>query len=232
MIKMKKLQKININNYFRNNIFNEVIQYGNRFEGLNGVCEINSKILEKQKMYNDEINQYVIEKKELLKKKLLIGRILKVVFIFALISFVLSLPYSNVYNSNFFVINALLFMTLLPFMGRTCLLLGCFVLYKIGNFIYEKEVNKIKIESEIISRKYETDAQIYYKQIDDIYLSSLEPMQRYNILSNRDQERRHQEMLREQREHNRRLEEEQRRTRLAQEEILRIEREREERRRY
>ena len=90
MIKMKKLQKININNYFRNNIFNEVIQYGNRFEGLNGVCEINSKILEKQKMYNDEINHYVIEKKELLKKKLLIGRILKVVFIFALISFVLS----------------------------------------------------------------------------------------------------------------------------------------------
>lgn len=68
-----------------------------------------------------------------------------------------------------------------------------------------------------------------YKEIDTLYLATLDPAHREAVLMRRDQERHHREMMNAQQEHNQAMVEEQRKILQTQEEILQIEREREER---
>ena len=77
--------------------------------------------------------------------------------------------------------------------------------------------------------KFESRNNKLYKDIDYIYLGSLEPAHREAVLARRDQERHHQEMMEAQARHHQRVEEEQRKIRKSQEELLQIERTRENR---
>ncbi len=73
---------------------------------------------------------------------------------------------------------------------------------------------------------------VIYKDIDNLYLNSLEPAHREMVLMRRDQERQHQEAMRaneRQAEMQRKIAEEQQQLRIQQEELLKIEKEREQR---
>lgn len=234
------MDEVNVDKFFVDNIFGGTIRYGEQCKGLNGVSEIILAVEEKNKQYMQERNNFVENRKKKLDKSLKTWKIFRIVFVVALILFICSLFSDRIISSipqiNIFLLDILvsIFSLILAFLFECGFIIALisFGLVKWAKSMYSLEINETRDKAITIIRKYENDAQMFYNRIDNIYLSSLEPAYRETILMRRDQERHHQEMLREQREHNRRLEEDQRRTRMAQEELLRIEREREERRRY
>ncbi len=108
--------------------------------------------------------------------------------------------------------------------------------FKIVEATYEKQyesyVRTIEQRIRNINDAYVSKTNAMKREIDNLYLASLDPTHREIVLMRRDQERQHQERMHmEQQRLNsqRAAEEEQRRTRQAQEELLYIEREREKR---
>lgn len=221
MVKKQKLIEVNADNYFRNNIFSDAIQYGKQLKSVEGVAEVLSAINDKQHIYMSERDIFVKEKNVSIKEKLekakerrKISRITLLIFIgILLLDLCISIP----------------FLIKVIFFG---IMFCTYIAYDDARGKYNHEVSDAKKLGEGICWKYDAEAQRFYVHIDDLYLASLEPTHRETVLMRREQERYQREMMQLQREQirleNERMEE-QRKSRIAQEELLRIERMREER---
>lgn len=103
---------------------------------------------------------------------------------------------------------------------------------------YARQLNSLAQEIAQTATAYENTNEIIYTKIDDVYLASLDDAHREIVLMRRDQERQHQEALQLQKEHQAAMESAQRSAAAAQQRsaadinrLLRIEEERERRRR-
>ncbi len=217
-------------------IFHDAKELAKRHQDIDGVCALLEEINSRQKDYLDDLNTiYSYYEDDLLKKKqtwwdwddrkdkakkvTLI--LLIVVIITLLIGSIDSLwaifLFGGIASITLFVVSLLITIVLKLIEKKTWQ----------SYYTFEESVtHRAQVE---ITDEYRKVARRLYNEIDNLYLSSLEPAHREAVLMRRDQERHHQEMLREQRQHQERLEAEQREMRMAQQKLLEIEEERERR---
>lgn len=234
--------KVDARNWKKDNIFDDVVQYFNRYSENEDIAEWRDTIVQHMKKYEEEIDAHIGEKRPIidekydkLKKVSLVRKIFKILTIV------------------FFVL--CVFEGYMPTWIRGELTFGimiCPIVYcvfkikeKISEKSYARYLNDAITKARQIDIRYQKIAGDIYNKLDDIYLNSLEPAHREVVLMRRDQERQHQELMQaqfkfqqeqyektrqmqqEQQKQWERLAEEQKRTRKAQDELLQIEREKE-----
>lgn len=236
--KGKTLYRMSFNSFYSTNMFENEIHFANQNIKVQGVKEISNSIQNDYQEYNEKMRQLISGSEETESAKYAIWEkahtrknLFKFITIIAIILIILSIIFDNFHLSQgmswmFSFINLLI---LLLFITGIVL----FIVFKIADKIYEKSyksyVGGLKGQAANINAGYLNKMNRYHKDIDNLYLMSLDPAHRELVLMRREQQQQHREQMWLQQAHNKEMLEEQRRARQAQEELLEIEKMREER---
>ena len=229
--KGKQISRFNFDCQYMTAAYEKAVSFANQNIGIAGVRELLEKLREDYKEYNkqraniknletqNESRKYDswenISKIKFTMKWVLIIDVFLVIFIRPKRSFILLAIWALFALIFCFGIIVFIVLEIMEWRKRT---------------LYQSYVGGISKKIDDTNRMYLNKINAIEKQIDDLYLLSLDPMQKQLVLMQRAQERQHQEMLRlqqaYQREHDNLLRE-QEKTRYATERLLEIEEQRE-----
>lgn len=225
------LQKLH--NYRR---YNEACDYAKKNMNVKGVKEVHQNLLKANEQYKQEYDAIVeVEKENEVNKYQIWDKWFKVNDIISRIGigdiclYVVNIVIKVIgFNASLLTngISTLVFCA-------SILLVPLFLITKIGESIsrkgYNQVINRTKGKINIVNEKFEKVSGDYYKQTDNLYLSSLDPAHREMVYMRREQQKHNDEMLRienEKRQQEMEQLREMKKTRYAQERILEIEEER------
>lgn len=219
--KKEKMQKTNINNWYDVASMNKALKYALINIGVEGVREISNVLTENNKNY--QVQMKLLVEKEQPNVDRMYAEWDKAYKIWQISKWVLII--SAV--SDLFINKGILFIIEL-------LSLILFCIYGIRQYIlknkYMKYLDELQLKSNSYHNKYISNSKEYYEKIDRLYLASLSPEHRENVLLRRQMlrmEEKNQELLKQQIKNQNRMEEQQREMQKIQSELLNIERERE-----
>ncbi len=216
----KELQWDGFYNYTE---YNAAYKYAQQHKEVLGVSEVVQKLRSEAKIYENDINDIIKEKKELITDKFESWKQSKKLRTIAILITVLLSIWTFGYNSM------MLFVLLLAVI--VTVIVG--VRHKIIDSKYQKLYEDMRRLINHRNQSFSALSKKYYQEIDDLYLISLNPTQRELVLLRRDQARQQEKSERMQKqliETQKELARAIRRGSEAQEGLLTIEREREERR--
>lgn len=241
--KMGGVCDVNTNQYYHMQEYKEALQFAQKYQNIAGVPEEIKNLKENhnkyRKNFNDALNQVYDEwnqkhrtwmrvntAKNLL-KRITIGAAVIVVVGFVANGIISWRHMEGILETIDELLTALA-MELTFWCGVAWL--GLCIAEKYSFNQYSNAKNKVSnYIANQVTDPYLQSIRRNRNKVDNIYLASLSPEHRELVLMRRDQERQHQEAMRQQERQNEAIRAEQERARIAQEELLRIEREREER---
>ena len=244
--KMGGVCDVNANQYYHTQEYKEALQFAQKYQNIAGVPEEIKNLKENhnkyRKNFNDALNQVYDEwnqkhrtwmrvntAKDLL-KRITIGAAVTVV-----VGFVAHGIISWRHMQGTIEMAETIYEVLITLAGKLIfwcgmVWLGLCIAEKYSFNQYSNAKNKVSnYIANQVTDPYLQSIRRNRNKVDNIYLASLSPEHRELVLMRRDQERQHQEAMRQQERQNEAIRAEQERARIAQEELLRIEREREER---
>lgn len=226
--------RIDFNDFYITNECNRVVEYARKNRHIKGVDNVFNQIqsvkenyLEKMKKFidyerNSENNLYAFLEKI---------HLCKVVCRFAVILTFIFLFLQQKLPQNIFI-NLVSLISIILFLGGIFMWMITKVIEMICRKRYNLYMKNVEMKINNINGEYYNAINRMYNKVDELYLSSLDPVLRETILMRREQERQHKErlkMMQTQIENQQRIEQEQKLVRERQEELLEIERERERR---
>lgn len=230
----RDIVRYDLDRCYRLGEYNEAIAYAKRNIEIKGVREEAEELEREKAIYIKDVESITNPVREEEEKKYSVwvsyakaGNICKWISIGSLICSFIHIFFSNVF---FEVVGRVSFYFLM------LIALPAFVITEIAVMICDKSYGKYtnKIKERVIARNnsFASQSRAYYNRIDELYLSSLDPVLRETVLMRREQEEHNKKMeLYEQERQRQEFEKykEQKRMREVQEKLLAIETERERR---
>lgn len=229
-LKFSKPRRMNLRGqYYAKNDYDQTANYANSNISISGVNELSAQLESGYKNYLQEMGAIVNNEATTEEEKYTqLERIsnIKNICKYSAIALLLLTIICMIFQSNLIAITSILLIL--------AILVYCVI--KIIDVICEKKYRSydksISDKFSSINIRYANLFNRIYQDIDNLYLSSLDPAHREVVLMRRDQERQHQEAMRanaQQAEIQRQLAEEQRRTSNKVERLVQIEEDRERR---